>query len=326
MIGPFGAFSVVDSSADRSGGRTLQRTIEDLDMTDEVTNALHEEATYSNGELASATADSMRLFLNEIARYPLLTAGQEVDLAKLVEAGDRDAKDRMIKSNLRLVVSIAKRYQWAGLPLLDLIQEGILGLIRGVEKFDWRRGFKFSTYATWWIRQAISRAIDNQARTIRLPAHLAQREQRIFRAQRDLATQLERDPTDEEVAEAAGLTTDQLQVVRGAARTVTSLDRPVGEEGDTELVDLVADRSAEPDEEVSLGLRDESIGRAIASLPEIQRDVVRLRYGMTGDDPMSFREIASRLGMSHERVRRLESDALAQLSTAREVEAMREAV
>ncbi|HEX9823591.1 MAG TPA: sigma-70 family RNA polymerase sigma factor [Actinomycetota bacterium] len=289
-------------------------------MTEETTNELNEAPA------SPATGDGIRLFLNEIARYPLLTAAEEVELAKRVEQGDRDAKDRMIKCNLRLVVSIAKRYQWAGLPLLDLVQEGILGLIRGVEKFDWRRGFKFSTYATWWIRQAISRAIDNQARTIRLPAHLAQREQRIFRAQRELATSLERDPTEDEIAEASGLTTEQVRAVREAARTVTSLDRPVGEDGDIELGDLVADDAIEPDEEVGLSLRDEGIREAIAALPEVQRDVIALRYGMHGDDPMSFREIAGRLGMSHERVRRLESDALGQLAATREVEAMREAV
>ncbi|HZD17746.1 MAG TPA: sigma-70 family RNA polymerase sigma factor, partial [Actinomycetota bacterium] len=198
------------------------------------------EKKVDNQELALATSDSMRLFLNEIGRYPLLTAEEEVELAKLVEDGDQDAKDRMIRSNLRLVVSIAKKYQGHGLSLLDLVQEGILGLIRAVEKFDWRKGFKFSTYATWWIRQAISRAIDNQSRTIRLPAHLAQRELKLSRTERELTEQLGREPTLEELAETAAVEIEDIHAVREAARAVTSLDRPVGTEGETELGDLVA--------------------------------------------------------------------------------------
>src|SRR5213075_2084926 len=187
------------------------------------------ESTYINGDLAHATTDALQLFLNEMARYPLLTAEEEVELAKLIERGDKAAKDRMINSNLRLVVSIAKKYQGHGLSLLDLIQEGIIGLIRAVEKFDWRRGFKFSTYATWWIRQAVQRGVANKARTIRIPVHIADREQKIARAERTLAPKLGRQPTEEEVAKHARLPLKQVLEVRKAARAVTSLDRPIGD-------------------------------------------------------------------------------------------------
>src|SRR6266516_4433814 len=188
-----------------------------------------EESTYVNGDLAVATTDALQLFLNEAGRWPLLTAEEEVELAKLIERGDKAAKERMINSNLRLVVSIAKRYQGHGLSLLDLIQEGIIGLIRAVEKFDWRRGFKFSTYATWWIRQAVQRGVANKSRTIRIPVHIAEREQRIARAERELAPKLGRQPTEKEVAKHARLPEKQVQEVRKAARAVTSLDRPIGD-------------------------------------------------------------------------------------------------
>src|SRR5207253_5063179 len=196
-----------------------------------------EQSTYVNGDLAVATTDALQLFLNEAGRWPLLTASEEVELAKLVERGDKEAKDRMINSNLRLVVSIAKRYQGHGLSLLDLIQEGIIGLIRAVEKFDWRRGYKFSTYATWWIRQAVQRGVANKARTIRIPVHIVEREQKIARAERDLVVKLGRPPEDAEVAKAAKLPLKQVREVREAARAVASLDKPLGDEGDTAFGD-----------------------------------------------------------------------------------------
>src|SRR4029453_8528518 len=184
------------------------------------------ESTYVNGDLAHQTTDALQLFLNEMARYPLLTAEEEVELAKRIERGDKEAKDRMINSNLRLVVSIAKKYQGTGLSLLDLIQEGIIGLIRAVEKFDWRRGFKLSTYATWWIRQAVQRGVANKSRTIRIPVHIADREQKIGRAERELMAKLGRPPTDEEVSEASKISLKHLREVREAARAVTTLDKP----------------------------------------------------------------------------------------------------
>src|SRR5437016_6223064 len=209
-----------------------------------------EQSTYVNGDLAVATTDALQLFLNEAGRWPLLTAEEEVELAKRIERGDKEAKDRMINSNLRLVVSIAKRYQGHGLSLLDLIQEGIIGLIRAVEKFDWRRGFKFSTYATWWIRQAVQRGVANKSRTIRIPVHIVEREQKIARAERELNLKLQRPPTDEEVATHAKLSPKHVAEVRAAARAVTSLDRPVGAEGDSTYGDLFARADAEPIEEV----------------------------------------------------------------------------
>src|SRR5436189_2228260 len=216
------------------------------------------ESTYINGDLAHATTDALQLFLNEMARYRLLTAEEEVELAKRIERGDKAAKDRMINSNLRLVVSIAKKYQGHGLSLLDLIQEGIIGLIRAVEKFDWRRGYKFSTYATWWIRQAVQRGVANKSRTIRIPVHIIEREQKMSRAERELMAKLERPPTDEEIAKKAKLNVKHVREVHSAARTVASLDKPVGDDSDTAFGDLVAQDSADVEEEVVVALGDDA--------------------------------------------------------------------
>src|SRR3954453_13414116 len=241
-------------------------------------------------ELATSTTDALQLFLNEISRYPLLTAAEEIELAKRIEKGDMAAKERMINSNLRLVVSIAKKYQGQDLPLLDLIQEGIFGLIRASEKFDWRKGYKFSTYATFWNRQAIQRGLANKARTIRIPVHIGQRERKLVRAERELAAELGRDPTDEEVAAKAELPIEELQEVRDAARTVTSLDRGVGEEEDTALGDLLPSGDPEPEEEVSVSLPQATLRETVEDLPEPERGVIRLRYGINGEDPKPLRE------------------------------------
>jgi RNA polymerase primary sigma factor len=305
----------------------LEAQVEELgiDISDDCGREAVEPTHYRNGELAAATTDALQLFLNEIRRYPLLTKTEEIELSKRIEQGDLEAKERMINSNLRLVVSIAKKYQGQELSLLDLIQEGIFGLIRASEKFDWRKGYKFSTYATFWIRQAIQRGLANKARTIRIPVHIGQRERKIARSWRDLAAKLGRDPTDEEVAADAELPIEQVEEVREAARTVTSLDRPVGEEGETALGDLL--ESGEPDieEEVSVNLAEETLRRTIEELPEPERNVIRLRYGINGDDPQPLRETGRRLGLSAERVRQLESRALKLLATRRELEALREA-
>ena len=277
-------------------------------------------ATFVPDALAAATTDALQLFLNEAGRYPLLTAAEEVELAKRIERGDQAAKERMINSNLRLVVSIAKKYQGHELALLDLIQEGILGLIRGVEKFDWRLGYKFSTYATWWIRQAVQRGVANKSRTIRIPVHIVEREQRIARAERELSARLGRPPTDEEVAHAAKLSVKKYHEVRDAARAVTSLDRPVGAEGDASFGDLLAHEAAGPEEEVTVSLERDALLQAVDELPERERDVVKWRYGLNGDtDPASLEEIGRRLGLTRERVRQIEAVALKRLATHREV-------
>jgi RNA polymerase primary sigma factor len=295
-----------------------------IDIGDDCGRPGVEPTTFRNGELAAATTDALQLFLNEIRRYPLLTAPEEIDLSKRIEQGDLDAKERMINSNLRLVVSIAKKYQGQELSLLDLIQEGIFGLIRASEKFDWRKGYKFSTYATFWIRQAIQRGLANKARTIRIPVHIGQRERKIVRAERDLSTRLGREPTDDEIAEAAELPLEQVEEVRDAARTVTSLDRPIGEEGDTALGDVLEGGTPPVHQEVEVSLSEELLRRTIDELPETERDVIRLRFGFEDDDPQPLRETGRRLGLSAERVRQIESRALKRLALRRELEALRE--
>jgi RNA polymerase primary sigma factor len=295
-----------------------------IELTDDCGRAREDESTYVNGALATATTDALQLFLNEAGRWPLLTKEEEVELAKRIERGDAEAKERMINSNLRLVVSIAKKYQGHGLSLLDLIQEGIIGLIRAVEKFDWRRGFKFSTYATWWIRQAVQRGVANKSRTIRIPVHIADREQRIARAERALAPKLGRQPTEEEVAKQAKLPLKQVREVRQAARAITSLDRPIGSENESSLGELFASEQAPPEEELTVSLEQDVLRRAVAQLPEREREVVKRRYGLNGDrDPASLEAIGRELGLTRERVRQIEAHALEQLAVNREVEALK---
>jgi RNA polymerase primary sigma factor len=283
-----------------------------------------DDSTYVNGDLAVATTDALQLFLNEAGRWPLLTKEEEIELAKLIERGDEQAKERMINSNLRLVVSIAKRYQGHGLSLLDLIQEGIIGLIRAVEKFDWRRGFKFSTYATWWIRQAVQRGVANKSRTIRLPVHIADREQKMARAERLLAPKLGRQPTEEEIAKQAKLPLKQVREVRHDARAITSLDKPLGADNEGRFGDLFASEGSEPEEELTVSLEEDVLRRAVAQLPEREREVVKRRYGLNGErDPASLATIGRELGLTRERVRQIEASALEQLAVNREIEALK---
>ena len=281
---------------------------------------------YVNGDLAVATTDSLQLFLNEAARYALLTAEEEVALAKRVERGDLAAKERMINSNLRLVVSIAKRYQGHGVALLDLIQEGVIGLIRAVEKFDWRRGFKFSTYATWWIRQAVQRGVANKARTIRIPTHVVEREQRINRAIREFTVSLGREPTDKEIAKRTRLSLKHVREALNAPRAVTSLDKPVGGGEGATFGDLFAGEGAPLEEEVHVSLREDALREALTKLPDREQEVIRLRYGLNGDTaPQSLEEIGRRLNLTRERVRQIETKALERLSMARELAGLEEA-
>jgi RNA polymerase primary sigma factor len=284
------------------------------------------ESTFVNGDLAVATTDALQLFLNEAGKWPLLTAEEEVELAKRIERGDHQAKERMINSNLRLVVSIAKRYQGHELHLLDLIQEGIIGLIRAVEKFDWRRGFKFSTYATWWIRQAVQRGVANKSRTIRIPVHIVEREQKMARAERELVTQLGRVPTEQEVAKRAKLPLKQVREVRQVARAVTSLDKPICAEIEGSFGELVAADQETPEDEVTYSLQEKALRHAVEELPEREREIIKLRYGLNGDhDPKSLDAIGRELGITRERVRQIEASALEQLAVHRELDAISDA-
>ena len=263
---------------------------------------------------APATTDPLQLFLNDASRWSLLRPEEEIDLAKRIERGDGRAKERMINANLRLVVSIAKKFQGHDLALLDLIQEGVLGLIRAVEKFDWRRGFRFSTYATWWIRQGVERGIQTKARTIRLPVNVLERQRKVDRVERELGRELDREPTDEEIAAALEIPTHHVSEARQASRAVTSLDRPVGDERDTAFGDLLASDDPEPDETVEVSVRCSVVRHAIARLPEREREVLILRYGLDHGEPQALREIGRHLGITQERVRQIESRALERLA------------
>jgi len=271
------------------------------------------------------TADSLQLFFREARRYPLLTAAEEIELAQAIERGDMEAKDRLINSNLRLVVSVARKYQGQGLPLGDLVQEGMLGLIRAAEKFDWRKGFKFSTYGTLWIRQAIQRGLENSGRTIRLPVHIGQRARKIARTERELTAKLERDPTDQEIADAIGLEVEEVVEIRKADQRLASLDSPVGEDGETALGDLLPSDGLAPDEEAVLSADVEAVQNALSQLTEREREVVRLRYGVDGAEPTPLRETGRRLGLSPERVRQLEENALQRLAADDDLAALRQA-
>jgi RNA polymerase primary sigma factor len=259
------------------------------------------------------STDSLTLFMNEAGKYRLLTAADEVALAKRIERGDQAAKELMINSNLRLVVSIAKRYQGRDLPLGDLIQEGVIGLNRAVEKFDWRRGFKFSTYATWWIRQACQRAIANQSSTIRVPVHVNERRIKLSRAASQLQAKLGHEPTREELAAATGLSLLHVDEALDAAEAPVSLNASVGSDGDGELGDLFSDPTAgDPSEDAAEALRRQTVQRALSRLPERQRRIVELRYGFAGETT-SLEKIGAELGLTRERVRQLERDALDRL-------------
>ena len=267
----------------------------------------------------SGSADSLQLFLADVGRHKLLTAAEEVMLAKRIERGDVTAKRHMIESNLRLVVSIAKGYRGLGVPFLDLIQEGTLGLNRAVEKFDWRRGYKFSTYATWWIRQSVQRAVANHARTIRVPVHVVERQQKLSRAARRLEVELGREPTKHELAEATGLPMQHVDEALGAAHASVSLNQTVGADDEGELGDLFADReAADPFDEAEESLRRQGVRRALDALPERERRILELRFGFEGE-PWTLEAIGHELDLTRERVRQLEGQALARLGALRDL-------
>jgi RNA polymerase primary sigma factor len=321
----------------------LSQLVEDAGLDDAQAQAVHERLEASgvdvtddcgqdkdstridNTDFAATTSDALGLFLRELRNYPLLSGEEEIELAKRIEKGDLAAKEKLVNSNLRLVVSLAKRYQGQELPLLDLIQEGVLGLIRAAEKFDWRKGYKFSTYATFWIRQAIQRGLGNQARTIRLPIHIGQRQRKIAQYEREFQAREGRAPTDEEITAATEVSQKEIDEVREVTRTVTSLERPVGEEGEAELGDLLPSEGPGTEEEVEVALTEQSLRRAVDGLPERERVVLGLRYGINGEEPVPLREAGKRLGVSPESVRTIEKTALRRLAENREVAALAEA-
>ncbi|MGH9129792.1 MAG: sigma-70 family RNA polymerase sigma factor [Acidimicrobiales bacterium] len=265
--------------------------------------------------------DTVRLFLDDLAQHPLLTPDEQVALAKRVQAGDEEAKRAMIAANLRLVVHWARRYQDRGVDFPDLIQEGTFGLIRAVEKFDWRRGFRFSTYATWWVRQALQRAVHNHGQTIRVPMEAAERARRIDVAARELAAELGRPPTDEELVATAGVSYAQLDDARQAARVVASLDQPVGPDAETSLGELVEAPATSVEDEVGASLALERLHEAVDSLEPMERAVIRLRFGLDSGEPASLEATAKALGIGPRRARQVEATALARLSDAPGLEA-----
>jgi RNA polymerase primary sigma factor len=276
--------------------------------------------------IAGATVDSLDLYLAQIGRTPLLTKDEEQRLARLVEEGDELAKRRMVEANLRLVVSIAKKYRGHGVAFLDLIQEGTLGLVRAVEKFDWRRDLKFSTYATWWIRQAVQRAVANHSRTIRVPVHVHDRMRKIDRSRRELEARLGREATDDEVAKHAKMTVEEVRDADSFRSQATSLHRPASSDGDTELGDMIADTTAEDvTDVVATTLRTEALGRALEQLSPRKRKIVELRYGLAGSEPMMLEAVGREVGLTRERVRQLEAEALTQLSAMPDIDGIRDA-
>ena len=318
--------------------------IQDLELEDEELESLYQEleergislsddcgrttavdATYVNGDLAAATTDSLQLFLNEAGRYPLLTAAEEVELAKLIERGDVAAKNRMINSNLRLVVSIAKKYQGHGLSLLDLIQEGIIGLIRAVEKFDWRRGYKFSTYATWWIRQAVARAIADKGRTIRMPVHVVEKLNKINRSERKLRGELAREPTALEIAVDLGLTVEEVEQIKRSAQTPVSLEKPVGDEDESEFGHFLTDESEPlPDEAAEVALRRDALRSILGALSPRERQVLELRYGLDGRQPRTLDEVGRAFNVTRERIRQIEHQSLKKLRALADAASVRD--
>jgi RNA polymerase primary sigma factor len=275
----------------------------------------------------SGARDSLEVFFEQARVHPLLTAAEEVELAKAIERGDLEAKERMINSNLRLVVSQARRYQGLGLEMGDLVQEGMLGLIRAVEKFDWRRGFKFSTYGTLWIRQAIQRGLQNTGRTIRVPVHVSQQQTKLRKLEADLAVKLSREPTDEELAEVIGWPLEEVRDLRELSRNLTSLDQSVDEDGETSLGDLLASDRPGPVEELADAELAQQLGNVVDRLPESERNVIRLRFGLVDDEAgaRTLKQAGTELGISAERARQLEEQGLRRLARSPELAALREA-
>jgi RNA polymerase primary sigma factor len=275
--------------------------------------------------IQTVTHDPLRLYLKEAGEIPLLSKNEEVELAVRIEAGDKRAKDRMIQSNLRLVISIAKNYYTQDMDLLDLIQEGNTGLIRAVEKFDYRKGFKFSTYATWWIRQAITRAIANQDRNIRIPVHMIEKINKMVRTERKLLQETGKEPSDDDLASELGVDTQEIREMRKIAQRTTSLETPIGDEEDAELGDFIENsKTPDPADVVSSLIAKESLDRVLRAMDERERKVVELRFGLKGEHPRTLAEVSSRFNVSRERIRQIEAKALEQIKASEDIQAMRE--
>jgi len=271
------------------------------------------------------TTDSLQLFLKDVGKVDLLTAAQEVELAKRIERGDHRAKQEMVEANLRLVVSIAKRYRNQGLPFLDLIQEGTIGLVRAAEKFDHRRGFKFSTYATWWIRQAVARALADKGRTIRMPVHVVEKLNRILRAERKLRADLAREPTSAEIAREVDMPVEEVDQIRRTSQAPVSLEKPVGDEEESEFGHFIEDDSEPlPDEVAGLKLRDEALADALSQLGERERKVLELRFGLGGNAPCTLDEVGRAFNVTRERVRQIENHSLKKLRILADAEKLRD--
>lgn len=274
---------------------------------------------------AVATDDSLRMYLRDIGRIHLLSAAEEVSLAKRMERGDMEAKSRLVEANLRLVVSIAKRYLGRGLSFLDLIQEGNLGLIRAVEKFDYRRGYKFSTYATWWIRQAVTRAIADQARTIRIPVHMVEKLNHLVRAKRQLVQDMGREPTPEEIARVMDTSVEKVQHLIKISQSPVSLEKPVGDEEEAELGDFIEDEGTpKPMESAMTEIKKDDLNKVLDSLPHRERKILELRYGLNGEHPRTLEQIGRRFGVTRERIRQIEANTLARLKELQETQHLRE--
>ena len=271
------------------------------------------------------STDALQLFLKDIGRVPLLTAAQEVELAKRIERGDHYAKQRMVESNLRLVVSIAKKYRNQGLPFLDLIQEGTIGLVRAAEKFDYRKGFKFSTYATWWIRQAVARALADKSRTIRMPVHVVEKLNKVIRAERKLLAELGREATAAEVADELDLQTDEVEQLQRSSHAPVSLEKPVGDEEDSQFGHFLADENVKaPDDAADTAIRKETLKRALGGLSYRERRVLELRYGLDGERPRTLDEVGRAFNVTRERVRQIENQGLKKLQAMAESQKLRE--
>jgi len=283
----------------------------------------HEARRRAAATTVDGSLESLEIFFREARTHALLTAAEEIDLAKRIERGDLEAKERMINANLRLVVAQARRYQGHGLPLEDLVQEGMLGLIRAVEKFDWRKGFKFSTYGTLWIRQAIQRGLQNSGRTIRVPVHVAQRQVKVRKVETDLNLKLGREPTDEEIALVAELPVEQVTEARVLAGSISSLDAPISDDGEMALGDLLQTDEPSPEEQVADTFRDRQVMEVLETLPQLERDVLQLRFGLTGQPPLTVRQTGAELGISQSQASELERRALTRLSHSPELEALR---